>query len=342
MQLTSGQLPAHLEGPLSPLYVLHGDEPLLVLEAADAIRAAARRAGFDQREVLVAGPGFRWNELAAAAGNRSLFGGDTLIDLRIPTGKPGKEGADALSRHAASATPGSGVVTLITLPELDWQTKKAAWLSGLQKVGVVLELNAPALPALPAWIAGRLARQSQSAPQEALECIASQVEGNLLAAHQEILKLGLLHPPGALTLAQIEEAVLDVARYDVDQLRAALLAGDAARCARLINGLRAEDTAPPLVLWALAQETRILVELKAEMETGSSFDAACAAKRIYGARQGPYRAALARCSMPLLRLALLQAARIDRMIKGLTRGDLWDEFLQLALRLSRTNRMERA
>ena len=335
MQLRPDQLTAHLAKPLAPLYLLHGDEPLLILEAADAIRGAARAQGFDEREVLVAGAGFRWDQLAQAGGNLSLFGGNKLIDLRIPSGKPGREGGEALQRHCEKL--GDGLLTLVTLPQLDWQAKKAAWFTALNNAGVALELNAPPLPQLPDWIAMRLARQKQSATPEALEFVASHVEGNLLAAHQEIQKLALLYPEGQLTLEQVEEAVLDVARYDVDKLRAALLAGDAPRCARLLEGLRAEDTAPPLVLWALAQETRTLAQLRVQLDQGASFDSACSAARIFGARQGAYRTATQRCSTPLLRAALLQAARIDRMIKGLTRGDLWDEFLQLALRLSRTS-----
>ena len=340
MQLAPAQLKAHLEQRLSPLYLLYGDEPLLVIEAADAIRAAAQAQGFDEREVLVAGPGFRWEQLAAAGGNLSLFGGDKLIDLRIPSGKPGRDGGEALIRHAQQ--PVQGVLTLITLPQLDWQTKKAAWFLALAKAGTALELNAPPLRQLPDWLGERLARQKQSAAPDALEFIAGHVEGNLLAAHQEILKLALLYPAGMLTLTQVQEAVLDVARYDVDKLRAALLAGDAARCARLLEGLRAEDMAPPLVLWALAQETRTLAQLRIQRDQGASFDAACASLRIHGARQGPYRAAVERCTTPLLRTALLQAARIDRMIKGLARGDLWDELLQLALRLTANSRMGHA
>ncbi|MFA7270644.1 MAG: DNA polymerase III subunit delta [Sterolibacterium sp.] len=337
MQLHPDQLAEHLAKPLASLYLLHGDEPLLILEAADAIRAAARAQSYDEREVLVAGAGFRWDQLAQAGGNLSLFGGNLLIDLRIPTGKPGREGGEALQRHCEKRS--QGVLTLVTLPQIDWQTKKSAWFTALVNHGVALELNAPPLPQLPQWIAMRLARQKQSATPEALEFIAAHVEGNLLAAHQEIRKLGLLHPAGAISLEQAQAAVMDVARYDVDKLRAALLAGDAPRCARLLEGLRAEDTAPPLVLWALAQETRTLAQLRAQLDRGASFDAACSAARVFGARQGAYRGALQRCPTPLLRAALLQAARIDRMIKGLARGDLWDEFLQLALRLTQTKRV---
>jgi len=292
MQLRPEQLAAHLEKPLAPLYLLYGDEPLLVTEAGDAIRAAARRQGFEEREVIVVGASFKWDELFLAAGNLSLFGGSKLVDLRIPSGKPGRDGSEALQRYVK--TLGPGVATLVTLPELDWQAKKAAWVTALSNAGVVIECNAPPLPRLPQWIAGRLARQQQVASREALEFIAAHVEGNLLAAHQEIQKLGLLHPPGELALQDVEAAVMNVARYDVADLREAVKSRDSVRAARTLEGLKGEDAPPPLVLWALATEARAV-------------DA---------------------------RTALLHAARIDRMIKGLAKGDVWDEFLQLALRLT--------
>lgn len=293
MQLRPEQLAAHLEKPLAPLYVVHGDEPLLTIEAGDAIRAAARRQGFEEREVLVAGQGFKWDDLLLASGNLSLFGGAKLVDLRIPSGKPGRDGGEALQRHCKQLGP--GVATLVTLPEIDWQTRKAAWFTALANAGIAIECNAPPLPQLPDWIAARLARQKQSASQTALEFIAAHVEGNLLAAHQEIQKLGLLYPEGVISLEQAEAAVLNVARYDIDGLRDAVRGRNLVRCARTLDGLKAEGAAPPLVLWALATEARA-------------------------------RAA---------RAAVLHAARIDRIIKGVAKGDLWDEFLQLALRLTK-------
>jgi DNA polymerase-3 subunit delta len=299
VQLRPEQLAAHLDKPLAPLYLLHGDEPLLVIEAGDAIRAAARKQGFEEREVIVAGTGFKWDDLFMAAGNMSLFGGSKLVDLRIPSGKPGREGSEALQRYiGTTGAMGPGIVTLITLPELDWQAKKAAWVIALSNAGVAIECNAPPLAKLPQWIAERLARQKQSAPRAALEFIAAHVEGNLLAAYQEIQKLGLLYPPGEVSLEQIEGAVMNVARYDVSDLRDALKARDTVRAARTLEGLKGEDAAKPLVLWALANEAR-----------NSS-----------------------------ARPALLHAAKIDRMIKGLAQGDIWDEFLQLALRLTRASR----
>lgn len=336
MNLRPEQLAGHLDRTLAPLYLLHGNEPLLVLEAADLIRAAARNKGFTERETLVVGQGFRWDSLAAAAGNFSLFGGNKLIDLRIPGGKPGREGGDALQRHAR-VTDG-GIVTLITLPELDWATRKAAWFAALAESGVVLELNAPERERLPEWIAARLARQGQRATPDALAFIAEHVEGNLLAAHQEILKLGLLHGgDDALTLEEARAAVLNVARYDIDKLREAVLEGDPARCTRLLEGLQGEGTAPPLVLWALANEIRTLATLAAGLAAGEALPGLLKAERIFDERRRQaMQRALPRLKSGTLRAALLHAARIDRMIKGLQTGDVWDEFLQLVLRLTRT------
>ncbi|CAG0962585.1 DNA polymerase III subunit delta [Rhodocyclaceae bacterium] len=334
MQLRADQLASHLAKTLSPLYVLHGDEPLLVIEAGDAIRRVAREKGYTEREVLVTGPGFKWDTLMLAAGNLSLFGGNKLVDLRIPNGKPGRDGGEALQRYCGRLS--DGVLTLVTLPQLDWAARKTSWFNALAQAGVAIELNAPGLAELPDWIALRLARQQQKAERAALEFIAAHVEGNLLAAHQEIQKLGLLHPPGDLSLAQVEDAVLNVARYDVDKLRAALLEGDAARCARLLEGLRGEDVAPPLLLWAFASEIRTLAALRTAQDEGRPLAAALRAERVFDDRRAAaLQRALPRLRQPQLRAALLAAARIDRMIKGLVQGDIWDEFLQLALRLAR-------
>lgn len=334
MNLRPGELAAHLEKRLGPLYVLHGNEPLLVLEAADRIRAAARRQGFDERETLVVGQGFRWDSLLLAAGNLSLFGGSKLIDLRIPNGKPGRDGGEALQRYAKSL--GEGTLALVTLPEMDWAARKSAWFVALSEAGCVLELNAPERERLPDWIAGRLAQQKQTAPPEALAFVAEHVEGNLLAAHQEILKLGLLHGEGPLDLAKVQDAVLDVARYDIDALREALVEGDPTRCTRLLEGLKGEGAAPPLILWALANEIRTLAALCAGQASGQPLAAVFKAERVFDERRKRALAhALPRLSQPALRAALLHAAKIDRIVKGLAEGDVWDEFLMLALRLAR-------
>ncbi|WP_297359972.1 DNA polymerase III subunit delta [Thauera sp.] len=334
MNLRPDQLAVQLARPLPPLWLLHGNEPLLVLEAADAIRAAARHQGYEERETLVVGQGFRWDALTLAAGNMSLFGGAKLIDLRIPTGKPGRDGGDALQRYIANLP--AQTLTLITLPELDWATRKTAWFKALADAATTLELDAPERERLPEWVGRRLAVQKLSAPPEALAFIADHVEGNLLAAHQEILKLGLLHGEGALTLEQVQDAVLNVARYDIDKLRQALIEGDPARCARLLEGLEGEGAAPPLVLWALANEVRSLANLRAGRDAGQPLAALFKAERIFDPRrQQAMSRALDRLTQGSLRAALMHAARIDRIFKGLAPGDVWDEFLQLALRLAR-------
>ncbi len=330
-QLRGEQLAAHLERPLGPLYVVYGDEPLLVIEAGDAIRAAARRQGYSEREVLVAGQGFNWTQLAMAGGNLSLFGDRKLIDLRIPTGKPGRDGGQALQEHCQRLS--SDTMTLITLPELTWQDEKASWFQTLAEAGTVLKLQAPNLGELPQWIAGRLQRQEQSAETEALRFIAERVEGNLLAAHQEIQKLGLLFPKGKLSLEQVREAVLNVARYDIDGLREALLQGDLARLTRTLDGLRQEGEAPPLVLWAVTEEVRALAALKEGLNAGRPADQLFKEQRIWGPRQALVKRALGRLDAPRLRAALAQTAHIDRCIKGLGGGDVWDEFLRLGLSL---------
>ena len=332
MLLKGDQLASHLERELRPLYVLYGDEPLLVLEAADLIRAKARQKGYSEREVLTVLPHFDWGQLLAAGGNMSLFGDKKLIDLRIPTGKPGKEGGAALQQWCQHLSLDN--LLLITLPELDWREEKAVWFTALVNAGVVVKWMAPPLAELPGWIAGRLRRQQQNADLESLKFIAERVEGNLLAAHQEIQKLGLLYPAGTLTAAQIREAVLNVARYDIDGLREALLTGDLARLQRTLDGLMQEGEAPPLVLWAMSEEIRALTTIRLGMDAGKPVDMLLKDAKVWGPRAVPVKKALQRLSTAALEAALQHAGQIDRLAKGIGQGNIWEEFLRLGLRLS--------
>jgi len=220
MLLKGEQLAAHLERALKPVYLVYGDEPLLVIEAADAIRAAARRNGFDEREVLTATGGFNWNDLYHAAGSMSLFGGRKVIDLRIPNGKPGRDGSAALQEYCARPSPDS--LLLVTLPGVDWRDEKSAWMSALAAAGVVVKLIPPLVAELPVWIAGRLRRQEQSAAAEGLRFIAERVEATCSPRIRKSSSCGSL-PARALSLEQIREAVLKVARYDLNGLREAIL-----------------------------------------------------------------------------------------------------------------------
>jgi len=332
MLLKGEQLAAHLERELRPLYVLYGDEPLLVLEAADVIRAKARQRGYGEREVMTVLPQFDWGQLLAAGGNMSLFGDKKLIDLRIPTGKPGKEGGAALQQWCQHLSPDT--MLLITLPELDWREEKAVWFTALVNAGVAIKLMAPPLAELPGWIAGRLRRQQQGADLDSLKFIAERVEGNLLAAHQEIQKLGLLYPTGQLTPTQVREAVLNVARYDIDGLREALLAGDLARLKRTLDGLMQEGEAPPLVLWAMSEEIRALTTIRIGMDAGKPVDILLKDAKVWGPRANPVKKALQRLSTAALEAALQHAGRIDKLAKGIGQGNIWEEFLHLGLRLS--------
>lgn len=337
MQLRGDGLAAHLSKPLAALYVISSDEHLLALEAADAIRKAARTQGFSEREVLQVDRSFKWGELLAANQSQSLFGDKKLIELRIPTGKPGKDGGQALQSYAANA--GTDTITLISLPKLDWATQKAAWVGALQQAGVFIDIPLVERAQLPAWIGARLATQGQNAERSAIDFICERVEGNLLAAHQEIQKLALLHAPGKLTLVQVQDAVLNVARYDVFKLNEAMLAGDAARLVRMLDGLQGEGEALPLVLWAMTEEIRTLLKLKAAVEQGQPLGALLKQYRIWGPRERLMAPALQRLQLAALQTALQEAAQIDKMIKGLRAskfvGDAWDALLQLGLKVAR-------
>ena len=322
--------------PLPPVFVVASDEPLLALEAQDAIRAVARKQGYSEREVLQADGRFDWSRLTEAAGGLSLFADRRIVEIRLPGGKPGVSGAAALEAHAALA--GEGLLTIVALPKLDRRGKEARWVSALERAGVLVEIDSIDRARLPQWIGERLARQQQRAGAEALEFVAERVEGNLLAAHQEIAKLGLLHPPGELTLAQVTDSVLNVARYDVFQLPLVMLGGDAARVRKTMAGLEAEGEAIPLVLWAIAEELRTLIRVKAQVQSGRPFSMAARENRVWGPRERLVERLLPRLPEPVLAAGLERAAQIDRLAKGLrapeSDSDAWLELTDLALSIA--------
>ena len=334
MQLRSEQLTQHLTRPLAPLYVLQGDEPLLKLEAADAIREKARSEGYGERAVLSVERYFDWNQLGAAGASLSLFSEKRLIELRLPSGKPGTEGAKALEAYCADLAPDT--VTLIILPALDRKSQETAWYRGLTMSAVTVNITTIDRARLPDWIAGRLGGQKQKAARESLEFIADCVEGNLLAAHQEILKLGLLHPPGEIADEAIRSAVLNVARYDVTDLSVALLAGDTVRLTRILEGLEGEGEALPRILWVLAEDIRALARVQSGLSEGQALPELLNAARVW---REPRKTLISRASRAVpakaVRNALRHAARIDRMAKGVADGDPWNELLQLGMRFAR-------
>ena len=334
MQLRAEELERHLSRSLADLYVIHGDEPLQSLEAADAIRAAARAKGYAEREVLSVERGFDWNQLAVSGASLSLFSSKKLIELRIPGGKPGTEGAAAIVQYCS--TPAPDVLTIVTLPKLDRRAQDTAWWKALTRNGVLINTFQVERAQLPQWIAARLARQKQKADRETLQFLADSVEGNLLAAHQEIQKLGLLFPPGELAFDPVCSAVLNVARYDAFKLNEAMLSGDKARLARMLDGLKSEGEAPPKILWVLAEEIRAVAKVQAGMALGEDLQQLYRNNRVWGGvRQQLVTEAARRLKSAALAQALRHAARIDRTVKGLARGDVWDELLQLCLRFAR-------
>ncbi len=331
MQLRAENLEAHLRKSLAPLYVVHGDEPLLALVAADAIRAAARAKGYTDRDLLIAERGFDWGELRNAGASLSLFGGKKIVELRLPTGKPGTEGGKAIERYCRDLNP--ECLTLVSLPRLDKTGQNSAWFSSLASAGVQIDLYKLERSRLPEWIGARLARGGQRASREVLEFLSDRVEGNLLAAHQEVQKLALLLPPGDVSLEDAESAVSNVARYDVQGLVEALLGGDIARYARVLEGLRGEGEAPTFILWAISEDLRSLSRILGGVAAGRPAEQLFRENRVWRNKENMIKGALRRFRQEAVDAALSHAALIDRVIKGIAKGSAWDEFLKLGLEL---------
>lgn len=320
--------------PLKPLYVIHGEEDLLRVEALDVLRQAARQQGYLNREVYSAdSASFDWQELLHAAGSMGLFADLKLLEIHIPGGKPGKAGGDALQELAGRLPEDTAVVLM--LPKLERAQMQAKWFAALAKHGVVLEAKAVSGAALPQWIQGRLKQAGLEIEADALSLFAERVEGNLLAAKQEIDKLALLHPRGhLLNMADAEAAVANVARFDVFQLAGAWMSGDAARTARLLEGLEADGEEPVMLLWALAEDIRTLIRLTAALKQGQSVQSVRNSLRLWGDKQTLAPMAVRRISIARLLAALQDCAKIDCMIKGAEVGNAWAEFKHLTLELA--------
>ena len=343
MQLAAAQLSNHLSKGLCSLYTLHGDEALLVQEAADAIRAEARKQGFTERSSFtVAGAHFDWGEVLAAAGSMSLFADKQIIEIRIPSGKPGKDGSTQLQQLATQAAENTDTLTLVMLPKLDKLSKQGAWFTALDGNGVNIEIQPVERAALPQWIAQRLQAQGQQVAagvegQQTLQFFTDRVEGNLLAAYQEIQKLGLLHPKGELSLAQVESAVLNVARYDVFKLSESVLAGHPARVQRMLDGLQAEGVAEVLVHWAIAEDIRALKRVKDALSAGRPMPMALREQRVWGVKERLFERVLPQLSTAALADLLAVAHKVDGIVKVLKQRDWpqdnWQALQRLAMQL---------
>jgi len=354
MQLAPAQLASHLQRGLRSLYTLHGDETLLVQESADAIRAHARALGYSERSVhTVAGAHFDWGAVLASGSSLSLFADKQMVEIRVPSGKPGKEGSAALQQVAELAQDNDSTLTLVLLPRLDKATQSSAWFAALENFGVTLRIEPVERAQLPAWIAQRLQAeglrvQSGVEGQRTLQFFSDRVEGNLLAADQEIRKLALLYPasaeaPRELGFDEVEAAVLNVARYDVFKLAEAVLGGQVARVQRMLAGLEAEGEAAVLVHWALSEDIRGLKRVKDAVSAGRPLPMALRESRIWGVKERLYERVLPRLSDTTLAQWLHAAHVVDGIVKGLRQPewphDPWAALQHLAMLVSQETKI---
>ena len=325
MRINTDQVPRTLEKGLSPVWLIVGDEALLTGEAADAVRARARAERFTGRELFVTDRGFDWSELTASTRSLSLFAERRIIEIRMPSPRPGKEGGAALAKLAADPGPENLLLVVTTRPEKD--TWSSAWFKAFDKHGYVVQAWPVEIGRLPQWITGRAARHGLTFDRDAAALLAERVEGNLLAAHQEIEKLALLHAGGRIGAHEVQAAVANSARYDVFQLGEAALEGDVPRSMRILDGLRAEGAEPPLVLWAICRELRALADARSGTE-----------RPAFGA-QAERRAALLkkasrRTAGQAIEPLIVAAAGIDRQIKGFAKGEPWTSLTGLVATLA--------
>jgi DNA polymerase-3 subunit delta len=335
VRLRADQLPGHLAKGLAPCYLLCGDEPLQMGEAADAVRRAARERGYDEREVFEAGPGFSWSNLLAEADNLSLFSDKRILDLRLASAKIGNEGSAALADYAAR--PPEGTVLLVSCPKLDRAQLSGRWVKALDRIGVLTQIWPVEGQRLSPWIEQRMRRTGLVPEPGVVQMLADRVEGNLLAAAQEIDKLALLNGPGAVSAEMLADTVADSARFDVFGLVDSALQGRGARCVRMIDGLRAEGTPEPVVLWALAREVRSLASMAFEIRAGSNPDQVMAAHRVWDRRKPVVRKGIERLSVARWQALLARCARADRIIKGQGQGEPWAALHSIALGMAGTD-----
>lgn len=332
MKISANQILSQLDQSLLPCYLVTGDEPLLVQEILDAIRAAARKQGFGTRELFVQSTGFDWSELSAAGGNLSLFAERQIVELRLPTGKPGVKGSAAIAEFAANA--GDDVLFIVSAPKLDRNSAKAKWVSALDQHGGVIQVWPVGTRDLPGWINARMQQAGLVPDRDAVRLIADRVEGNLLAAQQEIEKLRLLHGEGPVTAENVDAAVADSSRFDVYKLVDAAVGGNPARALRILNGVRTEGVEPVIVMWALTRELRTLANLADKVSKGSDLSSAMRQARVWQNRQGLVRACIGRHQSGDFYTLLKRSRDADAAAKGQKRADPWQLATQIVLDLA--------
>ena len=333
MKIRANQLSSHLKNSLAPCYLVTGDEHLLVAEALDDIRKAARAAGFGNRELHVATTGFDWSQLMSSTGNMSLFAEQRIVELRLPTGKPGRTGGQAIVDLVEQSGP--ELLFIVTAPKLDRSAAASKWARSIESHGVALQIWPIGLRELPGWIANRMRQAGLQPDRDAVALIADRVEGNLLAAGQEIEKLRLLLGEGKVTADDVKEAVANSSRYDVYKLTDAALAGDAPRAVRILGGLRAEGVEPVIVMWALTRELRTLATLDDAVRQGTDLGSAMQAARVWNSRQGLMRSCVSRHKHGDFHRMLKASGRADAAAKGQRYGDPWQMAADIVVGMAR-------
>ena len=332
MKISANQILSKLDQPLLPCYLVTGDEHLLVQEILDAIRAAARAQGFGTRDLFVQTTGFDWSELSAAGGNMSLFAERQIIELRLPTGKPGVKGSAAIAEFAANA--GEDILFIVSAPKLDRNAAKAKWASALDQQGAVVQVWPVSPRDLPGWINARMKQAGLQPDRDAVQLIADRVEGNLLAAQQEIEKLRLLHGEGSITAEHVDAAVADSSRFDVYKLVDAAVGGNPSRALRILNGVRSEGVEPVIVMWALIRELRTLANLADSIRNGTDLSSAMRQARVWQNRQGLVRACIGRHQSGDFYTLLKRSRDADAAAKGQMRADPWQLATDIVLDLA--------
>ncbi len=333
MRLRPEQLGSQLQKDLLPVYVVSGDEALLVQDACDAIRARCREAGCSEREVLLVDRNFNWDHLLAASAEMSLFAERKLIELQIPSGKPGTEGSKALIQYLDQG-PGDNIL-LVVAGKIDKQSTNSKWFKTLDKAGAIVQVWPIEARELPRWMQQRLSQAGLQIDPDALQLLCDRVEGNLLAAQQEIEKLKLLNISGAISAADVGDSVADNARYNLFALIDSALLGDAAGALKMLQGLRAEGAEPTVILWGLSREIRLLYQCQTEIGRGQAQQRVLQSQRVWDKRKPIVGAGLARHSLPDLAELLHRANLADQSIKGLADGVPWEHLSQLTLDLAR-------
>lgn len=331
MRLNTEQLDSALK-QLAPVYFVTGDEPLQQGEVADAIRLAAKKAGYTTREVFSVETGFEWGALALAADSMSLFADKKLIDLRLPSGKPGTEGAKALIDYCRRLPEDN--LLMITAPKVTKATLKTKWCQALDQAGVIIQVWSLEGQALIQWLQRRAQKRGLQIASEGIKVLASRIEGNLLAAAQEIEKLYILYGSDPIAKDDVEQAVADSARFDVFKLTDCILAGQMNRAAKVLNGLKAEGIAPPVIVWALSREIRMLINIKSAINQGQNKEQVLKNNHLWDKRKQLVSNSISRVNIKALQKALLECAKADRQIKGREQGDCWEALMSISTLLA--------